>query len=338
MLKPYLTQLNALPDSLTSTAAGEMHRILPGPTLIHLPGRFEQPLFFSVLLHGNEPTGLLAVQELLRKYAGRTLPRALSIFVGNIEAARHGLRRLNGQPDYNRVWPGTEHPDSPEKQMAAEIVEIMKNRGIFASVDIHNNTGLNPHYACINILNNRNLQLATMFGRLVVYFTRPKGVQAAAFAPICPAVTLECGKPGQRYGVERALEFLEACLHLSEIPNHPIAERDIDLFHTVAQITLREDVSFSFQDADSDLLLDTDLDHMNFTEIPAGTVFGTINCDSKIPVIARDEEGQDRTTEYFRIENRELILNRAGMPSMLTLDERVIRQDCLCYIMERIFL
>jgi hypothetical protein len=31
----------------------------------------------------------------------------------------------------------------------------------------------------------------------------------------------------------------------------------------------------------------------------------------------------------------ELLTRRVVMPSMLTLDERVIRQDCLCYLMER---
>ena len=67
----------------------------------------------SVLLHGNEDTGLQAIQQVLRKHAGRPLPRALSIFVGNVAAARHNLRRLDHEPDYNRVWPGTDEADHP---------------------------------------------------------------------------------------------------------------------------------------------------------------------------------------------------------------------------------
>lgn len=65
--------------------------------------RLPEPLFVSMLLHGNETTGLLAVQRLLDKYRDQPLPRALSVFVGNVEAARLGLRRLEGQPDYNRI-------------------------------------------------------------------------------------------------------------------------------------------------------------------------------------------------------------------------------------------
>jgi len=44
-----------------------------------LPGRRPTPLFVSVLLHGNEDSGVVALQSVLRAYAGRRLPRALSI-------------------------------------------------------------------------------------------------------------------------------------------------------------------------------------------------------------------------------------------------------------------
>jgi len=160
----------------------------------------------------------MAIQLLLKKYKDKQLPRSLSLFFGNVTAAGQNLRRLESQPDYNRIWPGTEFSDCPETKMAKEIVSIMKKRDVFASVDVHNNTGLNPHYACINHLDNQFLQLASLFGRLIVYFIRPKGVQSAAFAQICPAVTLECGRPGQQHGVEHAFEYLNSCLHLLEFP------------------------------------------------------------------------------------------------------------------------
>ncbi|RLA20632.1 MAG: peptidase M14, partial [Gammaproteobacteria bacterium] len=231
-----LTQLDHLPDGFLTTHAQQLHSLLPHPTLIHLPGRLKNPLFVSILLHGNEMTGLAAIQALLKKYLDRELPRALSIFVGNISAARHNLRRLEGQPDYNRIWPGSEAPSSPETAMAQQVFDEMSKRSPFASIDVHNNTGLNPHYACINKLGQPFFHLAALFSRTAVFFTYPKGVQSAAFAELCPAVTLECGKPDQKQGAEHALEFIESCLHLSEHPQHPIAHNDIELFHTVAQV------------------------------------------------------------------------------------------------------
>jgi len=331
-------QQHYLPEGLMEVSHNELHTLLPEPTLIHLSGKQTAPLFVSMLLHGNEPTGFMAIQLLLKKYKDKQLPRSLSLFFGNVTAAGHNLRRFDNQPDYNRIWPGTELPECAETEMAQEIVTIMKKRKIFASVDIHNNTGLNPHYACINSLDNQFLQLASLFGRLIVYFIRPKGVQSAAFAQLCPAVTLECGRPDQHHGVEHALEFLNSCLRLTELPQHQILTQDIDLFHTVAQVKIDDKVNFSFNQIDTDLLLNEDLERMNFTEVPPGTFLGTSKSDATMPLIAKDEYGNDVTDDFFSFQNGELQINRQTMPSMLTLDERVIRQDCLCYLMERIHL
>ncbi len=331
-----LTQLETLPSPILGCTPDKLHTILPDPTLIHLPGKKGQPLFISGMLHGNEPTGFFAIQALLNKYKTAGLPRPVSIFFGNTLAAQHGLRRFDKQPDFNRIWPGTELPDCPETRMAGEIVQTMKGRQVFASIDLHNNTGLNPHYACVNKLDQEFLQLAALFGRLLVYFTRPKGVQSAAFAEFCPAVTLECGRPGQQYGVEHAFNYLDSCLHLSELPNHPVAPQDIDLFHTVAQVTIPENITFSFNDPEVDLQLDLELERMNFREVPAGTILGRTCHDKILPVVAKDEMGRDVSAHFFKINGGELHIKRKTMLSMLTLDERVIEQDCLCYLMERI--
>jgi succinylglutamate desuccinylase len=303
--------------------------------LLDLAGQRAEPLFVSILLHGNEPAGLKAVQLLLTKYQNKVLPRSLAIFVGNIAAAKAKVRRLDNQPDYNRIWPGTETDECAETELAQDIFDIMKQRRVFASIDIHNNTGLNPHYACINRLEAPFLELAALFGRLVVYFLRPKGVQSAAFATLCPSVTLECGRPDQPQGIAHALDYLETCLHLPELPQHRIRPADIDLFHTVAQVKIPDHVTFSFDDTDSHLLLNKDIEQFNFTEIPSGTVMGKVNGNHTLPIAALDENGMDVTAKFFLIDNSEVQMARPTMPSMLTLNEGVIRQDCLCYLMER---
>jgi succinylglutamate desuccinylase len=331
-----LKQLETLPDELITVSASDLWRVLPEPTLIHLPGRHPAPLFVSVLLHGHETTGFLAIQALLAKYRSAQLPRALSIFFGNIEAARHVARRLDGQLDYNRVWPGSDVAECAETRRCREVLDVMARRGVFASVDVHNNTGTNPHYACVNRLDPPFLQLASLFGRLVIYFTYPKGTQTAAFAALCPAVTLECGKPDQVYGVTHALEYLDACLHLTDIPQHPVAAHDIDLFHSVAQVTIPPEVHFGFSPGRWDLTLDEGIDRLNFTELPAGVPLGELREGGiEWPVRVRSPAGHDVTERYFERNGTQLTTRIPLMPSMLTLDERIIRQDCLCYLMER---
>jgi len=331
-----LTVYDHLPDGLLDLPAQDLHKTLPGPSLIHLPGRREQPLFVSVLLHGNEDTGWQAAQAVLRKYADSGLPRALSLFIGNLEAARLGQRRLDGQPDYNRVWPGAEPTDAPEWQMMRQVVDDMERRQVFASVDVHNNTGLNPHYACVNVLDTPFLHLATLFSRTVVYFIRPVGVQSAAFAKLCPSVTVECGKSGSSGSLEHAASFLDACLNLSAFPVHPVAAHDIDLFHTVATVKVPDSLSFGFGRPGQDIDFIPDLDHLNFRELERGAVIAQTLAPGRVCLEALDEEGQDVALRIFDCSGGQIRLRQRLMPAMLTRDERVIRQDCLCYLMERL--
>ena len=330
-----LQVVEGLPDGLLESTPEGLEALLGGPTLIHLSGRNPEPLFVSVLLHGNEVSGFHALQSLLRDYRERELPRSLSVFVGNVQAARLGLRRLDGQPDYNRIWPGHEAADSAEAAMMRQVRDEMRQRRPFASVDIHNNTGLNPHYACLNRIDHRFLHLATLFSRTVVYFLRPRGVQSMAFADLCPAVTVECGKPGQSYGAEHAKQFLDACLHMAELPNHPVLAQDVDLFHTVAIVKVPSHFSFGFEESEQDIRFSPDLDHLNFRELPAGTTLGWSGRQDAVRLEAWDEKGQEVGERFFQLSEGEIRTTRPIMPSMFTLDERVIRQDCLGYVMER---
>ncbi len=334
-----LTVLDTLPEGFLDTPARQLHRLLRGPTLIHLPGRRPTPLFVSVLLHGNEDSGVVALQSLLRGHAGRRLPRALSILVGNVSAARAGLRRLDGQPDYNRVWPGTDrHAEAREHAAMSEVYRHMQAQGPFASIDIHNNTGLNPAYCVVNRLDPAVLHLALLFSRTVVWFRGLAGSQTTAFSRLCPSLTVECGKPGTPANEAHAARFIDACLHLSSFPAHDVHEQDIDLYHTVATVRVPPELSFGFAGGLAGMPLDIDfepqLDHMNFRQLEPGTVFGRTRRDS--PLDVRDEDGREVADAFFDCSQGKIRLRRASTPAMLTLDERVVRQDCLCYLMERL--
>jgi succinylglutamate desuccinylase len=330
-----LTVLDRLADGFLDSPAANLIRVLPGPTLFDLPGRLDNPLFASVLLHGNEETGLLAIQEVLAKYRDKPLPRRLLLFVGNVAAAARGRRTLDRQLDYNRAWPGTPHMDAPEAALMREVVDYASRQRPFASIDLHNNTGLNPHYACVNRLEDRFLHLARLFGRTVVFFDEPKGVQSEAMAKICPAVTVECGKTGERSATAHAVEFIEAALSLAEFPSHAPQHADFDLLRTFAIVKVPSDVTFSFDGSDADIRFRGDLDHLNFNELEAGTPFGTIHGDPnlRLELISGIDDG---VSEYFDYSGNRIRLAVPAIPSMLTRSVEAVRLDCLCYVMHRI--
>ncbi|MCB1935559.1 MAG: peptidase M14 [Nitrosomonas sp.] len=340
-----LTIRQDIPEGLLDLQSHELYKKLDGPTLFQLPGRRTQPIFMSVLLHGNEPVGWNAIRDILYHHKNE-LPRALSLFVGNVEAARYHQRHLESQPDFNRIWPAVSDDKKPVKRdsglpeevMAEQVFQVMAASNLFASVDVHNNTGLNPHYACVNKLDAQFLHLATLFDRTVIYFTRPQGVQSLAFSKLAPSVTLECGQPDNPQGVAHAIEYLTACLKLSEIPTHQVAKHDIELFHTVAVVRVAPGVEVGFKDDGYDLRLIDNIDHLNFRELPSNTVIGWQKNHHSLALKTSDEQDQEVSSDYFYLDDNVLKINRPVMPSMLTRNTRVIHQDCLCYLMERLSL
>lgn len=328
-----LQQYDGVPEGMLDCTSIELEPILGGPSLIYVEGKRKPPLFVCVLQHGNEPTGFEAIQEILRKYEGAPLPRAMWLFVANVSGASAGLRVAPGQNDYNRAWPGTEMPNTPEAALMKQVVDKVTAEPLFASVDLHNNTGSNPHYGCVNKLDDAYLQLASLFDRTVVYFTRPVGVQSLAFAQHCPAVTLECGQAGENAALTHAVDYLDACLHLAEIPPHPVAPHDLHLLHTVAVAKMLPNVSFGFH-GNPDVLFRPDLDQKNFGTFERGETIAVVRAGVGLPVIVTDDKGADITDRLFELVGDRLVARKSFIPSMATRDVAVIRQDCLFYVME----
>ncbi len=330
-----LTILSEIPEALLQCDARALNHVLPGPTLIKLEGQRREVLFVSVLLHGNEITGWETLRSILLNYRDRLLPRSLCLFIGNVAAAAQGRRCLPGQADYNRIWKAD--ADMAEHALAREVLGELDGLPLFAAIDIHNNSGMNPHYACINRLGANFLYLARLFSRTVVYFIKPDEVLSLAMAAYCPSVTLECGQPGETTGVSHAREFVEACLHLSAFPDQILPDKEIDLFHTVATVKLKPGSRIGIAQSGVDFALLPDMDKLNFTELPAGSLFGWCNRPT-LPLQAWDEQGQEISAQYFDVHEGEIITRTSVMPSMLSLDQEIIRQDCLCYLMERLSL
>jgi succinylglutamate desuccinylase len=330
-------EYNNLPDGILELSASALHQVLEGPSLIHLEGRRKRPLIVGMLQHGNEDTGWEALRRLLKShYLFDELPRSLLLFVGNVNAARHRVRHLDDQPDFNRCWPGGSGMDTEASAMFRKLMNRMLEYDPFACVDVHNNTGLNPHYAAVNRMHSDHLRLAACFAPKVVYFTRPAGTMSHALSKYIPSSTLECGQAGNIHGADHTMAYLETLLHIEELSSLPLATDDVQLYHMRATVTVPHQVAFGFGANTTDLALREDLDTLNFRELPPNTAFGRVANGHDRPIRATDIRGRDVTPYYFHVDEGELVTARPIMPSMLTLDRRVIQQDCLCYLMERL--
>lgn len=324
-----LRTLSSLPEGMLDCEVRDLAQLLEGPTLINLPGKVPEPLFLSTLLHGNETTGIRSIQQVLKELDLGQLPRALSILIGNVEAASRNERRLRGQPDYNRIW---SRGDTPEHSIAREVLDRMAAVNVFACIDIHNNTGRNPHYAIVATRDDAHLSLARRFGSRIVYSTFPDSSCSVAFSELCPSITIEAGKVDDASGVQHVSTFLRECI-LDPGP----ADGDIepyDLLHTVAVVKLREDCSVGLLGQQADVELLPDVDRFNFNLLDPGTTLGRARNDECFFIEA--SEARDNVSEYLVVEGGHLQTAKPLIPAMLTTDCEIIKLDCLCYFMERL--
>lgn len=330
-----LKKIDHLPEGLLNLKATELYSKLGNHTLMHLSGKISRPLFISILQHGNETTGWDALKDYLKLHANK-LPRDLCILFGNMEAAAHNLRQLDDQPDFNRCWPGDHVPDNAYTGTMSEITDHMRALKPFASVDIHNNTGRNPHYAGINRLDSAYQNLASLFADTIIYFTSPTGIQSGAFAPFCPAVTIECGLSGTADGIEQTHTFLENLMQQTNLEQVPGIAEHQKVYNIFSTVKVKPNIEVAFGDHQAQLVLQEDLDYMNFLPVEAGTIIGQVHHSTNMPLSVIDQNNNDITEHYFAIEDDKLITKQTVIPAMITQSIRAIQLDCLCYLMQPI--
>ena len=336
-----IKQLEHLPQGLLNLNANQLYTKIENHTLIHLKGRIQRPAFISILQHGNEHTGWDALKDYLNNHQ-HVLPRSLSILFGNIDAARHNVRRLDNQTDFNRAWPSHLNLTTPLANTMREITDIMRAKKPFASVDIHNNTGRNPHYSGINKLETEYINLASLFSDTMVYFTTPIGIQSTSFAEFCPSVTVECGLSGTSDGKEQTHTFLELLLSQSNLKQVPGIVEHQRVYKIKASVKVKPEIPISFNPLENGLRLVQDLDYLNFKKVDINEPFACFSQkttdNQNLPFVVENNKNQDITSEYFYINNNKLVCKKSFVPAMITQSIKAIRQDCLCYIMQPITL
>ena len=297
-----------LPPAIAALPATALADALGGPTLFDLRKPGAPPLFVSVLLHGNETSGWDAVRHLSDEIA----KRSVLLFVGNVEAARIGTRRLDGGLDFNRVW---DRGDTPEAAIAAEVTAFARTAEPYLAVDVHNNTGDNPPYAVVTDTRPQTLSAARAFAHRALLTAQPEGFLTRRFADFCTALTIEVGMPDQAASTERATAFL-AHLLANGLPDDDPG--DLSLFETTARVLLVDGA-----------VLDPAAQRFNFHPAPAGTPLTLAG-----RLLAEGPNGSDVTAAHLDVENGVTVLKRRTHIAMYTGSERSAREDCLCYLLK----
>lgn len=316
-----------LSAEILGCSATQLAEVLSGPTLFDLGNPDKDPLFISVLLHGNETSGWEAVRKLFSAHPALSDTSSILVFVGNVLAAKNGVRKLDGQPDYNRIWNGG---STVEHRLAEDVVSFVQSRKPWCAIDIHNNSGPNPHYSVVTDLNPATLSLASSFSSLAILAKQPLGTQTHCFSNFCTSIAIETGMPSDPDSTERACALIEQLLREGQLIER--SSEILKIFYNDIRVTVEPETArkgHTFPE------LNPELDAFNFKSLPAGSLICNLKGNS-LGIRANNAELQDVTGDYFIVENSEVRLRQDVIMSMYTRDPLIAIQDCICYFLRPI--
>jgi len=311
---------------------------LRGATAWHVAGRDRSRLrIVTTLLHGNEPSGFLALHDWLR--SGSVPAVDVIGLIANVEAASiypvFTHRSVPGRRDLNRCFHGPF--DDPEGALARAILDLIEDRTPEALVDVHNNTGHNPAYAIGIAPTHEALELAAIFGRHFVWSHLTLGALLEA-VPEAPAITVEVGKSGEDVAnrIARAglTQFFESESVFDATPRAVDPAASVRVLKMPMRARVRSGKRLVLAQEihpDADLTLPDDLDRHNFETVSAGSRIGWMRGDGSVLELI-DEQGKDQADVYFERRGDELVARRAFMPIMITVDAAIAASDCLFYV------
>ena len=317
--------VTSLPQALHTVLPGDLYKVCPDLSLFQLDGRTKSSVVVSVMLHGNEPSGLFALQTLLSSLSAATPYRTLLVLVGNVQAARANVRKLPEGDDYNRIWfPGAH-------ARASAIMAELKKRDVVACFDLHNTSGKNPLFSILAHMNQRSLELASLMRGPVMYAPWTKGPLNAECGQHFPSVTVELKNyrdtETERHVAEQIAHLLNAPEPFSRDP----LSGEIPFVVGVEAIAYRREVALPKGQRHSFELVDG-LDQYNFKAVPEGTVWASSDPESYRALQVVGPEGDDVTETYFSFENGRIVSVLPFVPTLLSTDNDAIHQDCIAYM------
>ena len=307
---------------------------LGGPTWITVEGKDRQrSRAIITLLHGNEPSGLKAVYQLLK--SGIQPATDLGIFVASVNAALHppmlSHRFLPGEEDFNRCFNPPAH--TPQRQLAQRLIQQLRQFGPEAIVDTHNTSGHSLPFAVSIRDDIHSRQLAQMFTRRLVVIDQALGTLIEQREGHCPIVTIEFGgftDPQADTLAEQSLlafsttgQIFDQAPGPMQILKHPV-RLELEPGH---QLHYSSTVQ-----SDRDITLFNTIDQLNFSHVKSGTSLGWLGTSGLTGLRVKSATGEDLTSAYFVEHNGFLTTCHAMTLFMATTDPFVAAQDCLLYL------
>ena len=304
------------------------------PTIIHQRGQDSSRCRAVVtLLHGNEPSGAMAVHQYLRSGEKPLFDMHYLIISVNTALAEPRLshRFLPALRDMNRCFNGPF--ETPQGNIARAILDYLRSINAEAVIDIHNTSGEGPAFSVCTHNPERCYDIASLFTHRLIYNNMHLGSLMEANDLGCPVVTIECGGSQQIRSHEVAFEGLQRYCREATI-FHQANHDEIDLYYHPVRLELTEGATLTYADqavVDVDLTLPTHIDRRNFGVVLPDTPLAWVNGRGMGALMVRDEQGGNVADQYFRVCDGKLYAAKPLKLFMVTTNPMIARTDCILY-------
>ncbi len=330
---------NPAPGELGSGVM-EFLQILAGPTCIIIPGVDATRCRFVVtLLHGNEPSGAIALHRWLT--GQRSVP-AVDIYcvVMNIDAALReplfSYRQLPDERDLNRCFrqPFDDEPGA----LAKSLLDLIHRTQPEALIDIHNTSGVGPSFGVAVYYDQKHDALVSFFTERLVVTDLRLGALMELSEQDVPTVTIECGGAQQEASHLAAYEGLSRYVASKDLFSPAHTAWPIDVLHNPVRLELDDGLNIVYAEepvAGADLCLRVDIEHFNFGDATPETALGWVSETGWQGIRVVNSRGENLRDEFLRREAGRLYPAVCLKLFMITANPRIALSDCLFYAVKR---
>ncbi len=323
------SQQLTLPDS-----AEDWLQQLSRPTIIEITGSDKSRWrIFSVLIHGNEPSGFMAAFNYLKQ---NPQPYTnIAICISSIRAAklkpRFSHRFVPGEFDLNRRFGRLDCRDQVS-ELARDLTDYLRSKNPEFVIDLHNTSGQGPAFS-VSISDHPSIRkLTAVFSDKMVLTQLIVGsLMEQNFN--CPTVTIECGYMQDPQADKIALTGLE---RLTSIPSiDELDEEPISLFSHPLRVQVQPGTSVDYAaeyNPDVDITLRKDIGQLNYNKTKAGTHIGWINRKLEQSLSANNEHNENTIDSLFEVSNNQLLIKKDCYIFMATSVLEIALNDCLFYV------
>ncbi|GHF91239.1 succinylglutamate desuccinylase/aspartoacylase domain-containing protein [Thalassotalea marina] len=326
------------PDSITLKADFQQFLLsLDVPTIIDITGiNTHKTRVITTLLHGNEPSGLIAIHRWLTQDSELPTPETnIRIIIVSVEAAnaspRLSRRYLTNGLDINRCFGS--HLDHGYFKRANLIAKAIADVKPEAVVDLHNASGSAPAFAVSTLISTRCLSLASFFCDTIILSSLSLGTLTEQNFD-CPTVTIECGGAKDEQAHTVAFQGIKA---LADCPDLDLYQQKnpVDIVYKPLRMKLKSHVELTYADQDegnSGVTLSNKIEQFNFGSARKGQMFGWLDEQGLDNLELINEAGANVINDFFTTRENQLVCATHLRIFMATTNIEIATKDCLFFV------